>query len=336
MKRQSRPEPAAAAEAARLGEELRDARMAMGLSVEDVAAALRIRRVYLLALEEGRARDLPAPAYAVGFVRSYARALGLDHDEIVRRFREGASTAVPRKTDLVFPEPVPERGVPAGALVLAGAVVVIGAYVGWWHWSGSGERVVDTVPPPSPRVEELAATRAPPPPPRPPVAPGESAATRQAAPAAEGPAQRPSAPAPSVAPSPSPTPTAAIAAPAPPLPPVPVAAPAPAPAASPPAAAPRPAEPRLLLRARTADVWIQVRERPNGPVLVDRVLRPGDSWQAPAQEGMVLATGNAGGLEVVVDGEPLGLGPGQSVRRGIPLDVERLKALAAPARPAPQ
>ncbi len=124
----------------------------------------------------------------------------------------------------------------------------------------------------------------------------------------------------------------------PPLPPVPVAAPAPAPApaASPPAAAPRPAEPRLLLRARTADVWIQVRERPNGPVLVDRVLRPGDSWQAPAQEGMVLATGNAGGLEVVVDGEPLGLGPGQSVRRGIPLDVERLKALAAPARPAPQ
>lgn len=336
MKRLSRSEPAAAAEAARLGEELRDARMALGLSIEDVAASLRIRRVYLHALEEGRARDLPAPAYAVGFVRSYARALGLDHDEIVRRFREGASTAVPRKTDLVFPEPVPERGVPAGALVLAGAVVVIGAYVGWWHWSGSGERVVDAVPPPPPRVEELAATRAPAPRP---AAPAESAAPRQPLPATDGAAPRPGAP-----PAPaSPTPTAAIAAPAPPLPaappPAPPAAPVPAPsavAASPPAAAPRPAEPRLVLRARNADVWIQVRDRPNGPVLVDRVLRPGDSWQAPAQEGLVLATGNAGSLELVLDGEPLGLGPGQSVRRGIALDTERLKALAAPARPATQ
>ncbi|MFX5313700.1 hypothetical protein ABTD10_20120, partial [Acinetobacter baumannii] len=90
------------------------------------------------------------------FVRTYARALGLDADEMVRRFREGTSAVVPRKIDLVFPEPVPERGVPAGALVLAGAVVVIAAYVGWWHWSGSGERVVDTVPPPPPHIGELA------------------------------------------------------------------------------------------------------------------------------------------------------------------------------------
>ncbi|MBX9700893.1 MAG: helix-turn-helix domain-containing protein, partial [Acetobacteraceae bacterium] len=166
MKRLTRSEPAAtaAAEGARLGGELRDARQGLGLSIDDVSAALRIRRVYLVALEEGRARDLPAPAYAIGFVRSYAKALGLDDNEMVRRFREGSGTAAPRKPDLVFPEPVPERGVPAGALVLAGAVVVIGAYVGWWHWSGSGDRVVDAVPPPPPRLEELAALREPPPP----------------------------------------------------------------------------------------------------------------------------------------------------------------------------
>jgi len=104
------------------------------------------------------------------------------------------------------------------------------------------------------------------------------------------------------------------------------------PAAAQPAAAPGP---RVLLRARGADVWIQVRGRDNGPVLVDRILRPGDSWTAPAQDGLVLATGNAPSLDLVVDGEPLGFGPGQSVRRGIPLDPERLKAAlaAAPARP---
>ncbi|MBK1660723.1 hypothetical protein CKO45_21100, partial [Paracraurococcus ruber] len=115
-----------------------------------MAQALRIRRVYLSALEDGRIRDLPAPAYAVGFVRTYARALGLDADEMVRRFREASGPTVARKTDLVFPEPVPDRGVPAGAVILGGVVLAIGAYVGWYQWSGSGNRVVDAVPPPPP------------------------------------------------------------------------------------------------------------------------------------------------------------------------------------------
>src|SRR4051812_49760401 len=121
MKRFARPEQTAG-EAARLGEELRDARMALGLSIEDISAALRIRRVYLAALEEGRVRDLPAPAYAVGFVRTYARSLGLDENDVVRRFREASGPNVDRKTDLIFPEAVPDRGVPAGAVILVGVV----------------------------------------------------------------------------------------------------------------------------------------------------------------------------------------------------------------------
>ena len=52
MKRMPRPEPSAG-ETARLGEQLRDARLALGLSLEDMSADLRIRRVYLAALEEG-------------------------------------------------------------------------------------------------------------------------------------------------------------------------------------------------------------------------------------------------------------------------------------------
>ena len=150
-----RPEPSAG-EAARLGGELRDARLALGLSIEDLVASLRIRQPYLVALEEGRVRDLPAPAYAVAFVRAYAKALGLDADEVVRRFREASGPAVQRKTDLVFPEPVPERGVPAGAVMLVGAVLAVGAYIGWYQWSGSGTRTVDVVPAP-PRARSRAA-----------------------------------------------------------------------------------------------------------------------------------------------------------------------------------
>lgn len=311
MKRNSRPEPAAAAaEVARLGEELRDARMALGISLAEVSETLRIRRVYIQALEEGRARDLPAPAYAIGFVRTYAKALGLDDDDMVRRFREGTGSAVPRKPDLVFPEPVPERGVPAGALVLTGAVVVIAAYIGWWNWSGSGERVVDAVPPPPPRLQDLATVREPPP--------------------AEAPA--PPAPLP---------PTQAAAAPAPALP-VRPGAPGAAPVAPPPstvAPAPRPDEPRVVLRARTTEVWVQVRERANGPILVDRVLKPGESYAVANRDPpAVLNTGNAGQVEVLVDGQTLagGLGVGPPARRGQSLDPEKLKTIpAAAASPAP-
>ena len=62
---------------------LRDARVLAGLSLADVERDTRINRVYLEAIEEGRFQDIPAPVYARGFVRSYARYLGLDPEEAV-------------------------------------------------------------------------------------------------------------------------------------------------------------------------------------------------------------------------------------------------------------
>ena len=43
----------------------------------------RINRTYLQAIEDGRFEELPAPVYARGFVRSYARHLGVDPEEAV-------------------------------------------------------------------------------------------------------------------------------------------------------------------------------------------------------------------------------------------------------------
>jgi cytoskeleton protein RodZ len=153
-----------AGEAARFGDQLREAREGLGLTLEDIAENLRIRQVYLAALEEGRLRELPAPAYATGFVRSYARALGLDADSFVRRFLDVSGTA-PRKPTLVFPEPVPERGTPTGALLLGGAALALLAYLGWYSWSSRGPRTVDAVPPPPPAIEQAARPPAPAPPP---------------------------------------------------------------------------------------------------------------------------------------------------------------------------
>ena len=185
MKRSARTENTVQ-EAARVGEELREARIALGVSVEDAATQLRINKRYLQALEEGRVKDLPGAAYAVGFVRSYATALGLDPDDAVRRFRDMSGTAVTKSGDLVFPEPVPRRGIPTGILAAAGVAIALAGYVAWYQWSGRGARVVDAVPPLPPRLERAA----------------EATAPREApAPVAEPPAP---APAPVAAPPPPP------------------------------------------------------------------------------------------------------------------------------------
>jgi len=76
---------------------------------------------------------------------------------------------------------------------------------------------------------------------------------------------------------------------------------------------------RIILRA-TQDSWVQVRDR-NEDLLFTRVLRAGDSYQVPNQFGLTLLTGNAGGLEVEVDGTVLGaLGPVGTVRRNVALE----------------
>jgi len=189
MKRSARTENSPQ-EAARVGEELREARIALGISVEDAATQLRINKRYLQALEEGRVKDLPGAAYAVGFVRSYATALGLDADDAVRRFRDMSGTAVTKSGELVFPEPVPSRGIPTGILAAIGVAIALAGYIAWYQWSGRGARVVDSVPPLPPRLERVAeapATRETPTatvaePPAPPAPPPPAAAVQRPAP----------------------------------------------------------------------------------------------------------------------------------------------------------
>jgi cytoskeleton protein RodZ len=62
-------------------------------------------------------------------------------------------------------------------------------------------------------------------------------------------------------------------------------------------------------------------------VLVGRVLRDGETWPVPEQASLVLSTGNAGGLELLVDGNPApSLGGVGMVRRDVPLDPDLVRA----------
>ncbi|MDP6707823.1 MAG: DUF4115 domain-containing protein [Alphaproteobacteria bacterium] len=88
---------------------------------------------------------------------------------------------------------------------------------------------------------------------------------------------------------------------------------------------------RVVLRARL-DAWVQV-QGPRNELLLTRILRAGDTYHAPNRSDLVLTTGNVGGLEIIVDGEPLGpLGSIGEVRRDISLDAEELLAIAAARR----
>ena len=80
---------------------------------------------------------------------------------------------------------------------------------------------------------------------------------------------------------------------------------------------------RIVIRA-VQDSWVQVRDAQDA-ILLTRVLRAGDSYRVPNVSGLTLLTGNAGGIELEVDGIRLPpTGPQGSVRRSISLNPAQL------------
>lgn len=87
---------------------------------------------------------------------------------------------------------------------------------------------------------------------------------------------------------------------------------------------------RIVIRAN-ADSWVQVRDN-DGELILTRMLRAGDSYRVPNKDGLTLLTGNAGALEIYVDGRKAPpIGPGGAIRRDVALDADRLMAGTAAA-----
>ena len=330
-----------------VGDVLREARRSYGVEIAQIAASLRIKAAYLSALEEARYQELPGPTYAVGFLRAYAEHLGLDGEEMVRRFKREVA-GLDAKHDLSFPVPLAERSIPRISMLVA-ALILAGCGYGLWYYISSADRArperVSAVPS-TLLPERSSPTVAPSPPSAPAVAaPSEmpvspTMAERPAAvapqaigvlpspPPAASPSQATDNPQPAPAPQPAPGPTAISAAP---VAPAPVAQ---LPVTSVPEVPPAPAissakvygnasgPARIVIKA-SGDSWVQVRDQNQAVVLV-RVLHAGDIYRVPDQPGLVLRTGNAGALQVAVDGkEAPGVGPlGKS--RNVALDPNRL------------
>lgn len=310
-----------------VGELLRERREELGLELDAVGAALCIKPVFLAALEQGRTQDLPGPAYAIGFIRAYAHYLGFDAGRILDSYK-AESADVHVRPDLSLPVPLGERSVPGGPILLVALILALCGY-GTWYYLSTGERS---------RPERVAALPAelqqlPPAAHRSPAATPTAAADRASgsakgsAPPVGGarPVAGPAAPG-NAAPAAPASPAAGdvvasratTAAPQPP--------PAPAAASGALAAGATGAQPDVQIDIRAvADCWIQVRAADQS-IVFSRVLKAGETYRVP-RPGLILRTGNAGALAIVVDGKPAPpIGALGTLRRDVSLDPDALLA----------
>lgn len=273
--------------------------MGAGRAIKDIAAELRIRADHLRAIEEGRYELLPGPPYVTGFIRSYADHLGFDGSEIVAHYRE-ETRARDLSSRLVFLEPVSEGRAPAAPIVVVSALAGLLILMAWIVFS-RGDQVpfVHVVKLPERLallVDGGAGTEA---------STGVTTASTDSAtdsqPAGEGE---------NTAPQTAPENGAALI----------ESRAQPSDAAQ---VAAFGTESRITIRARD-DAWMLVRVTGQEP-LFEGVLRAGETIRVPNQKGLLISTGNAGGLEVAVDGNAVAaLGPVGGVMRGVSLDPDAL------------
>jgi cytoskeletal protein RodZ len=125
-----------------VGQRLREAREAQGMSIEDVAAQTRIPTRHLASLEASEWDKLPAATYSVGFAKNYAGAVGLDRNEIGDQLRAemGGTRPAPAHPE-IFEAVDPARTMPKGLVI--GALVLLVLVVLALTWMNNNSLEVD-------------------------------------------------------------------------------------------------------------------------------------------------------------------------------------------------
>lgn len=297
-----------------VGETLRRARLAKKLELQDVAAYLCIRARFLEALENGNTKELPGDAYAQGFVRSYAAYLGLDADKTVAEYkREMSGRVAETEADAErIEESESETLTPKPVVLILSLIVLITVFFVWKGFHTNDPVVV--VAAPEPEAVTVLDESYPLP---------EQTAELAAETAVEGPV-------PPVPPKKPQVPAAAEYAAEPAVVSEPAAVDVEIPVRRAPAEesvenihiyGQRNVNPRLVLVANEAS-WIEVRRGEN--ILISRVLNKGDRYQVSRNpEDLFLKTGNAGGLDIYLDGELMpSVGPQGALRSNVPLNPD--------------
>lgn len=130
-----------------LGSILATAREGLGLTVEQMAAELRVESRLLKALEEDRFEALPAPVFVKGYLRHLSSRFGLEYDDLLQRYTGQTNT---QDAPVTYSEPIPEESRFLAPLLIGALVLILGIPALWFTWAGR-DLISDVV---SPDVEE--------------------------------------------------------------------------------------------------------------------------------------------------------------------------------------
>ena len=284
-----------------VGQDLRKARQLKGEDIAQISAALKIRKDHLEAIEESEFGALPGRAYVIGFVRTYARYLGLDSAQCVERLKAEIAGRGENRESSVQLSPPDDRKLPQGWLVFAALLLIALAYGGYYLVNSAGRMAAQ---PTAPVPERLAVQAG---------LPEEAQAAPVGGPAVEVPAPLPeTATVPDAASSP--VPSLAVTVPA-------------APAVD---AASLPPGQRLGTQNRNSHVTLRIYRQTrisvmdrNNRVYLGRVLNAGDTYAVPNLPGLMLSSSDAGAVEVIVDGTSRGFAGRDGVETdGLSLNVQ--------------
>jgi cytoskeleton protein RodZ len=273
------------------GDRLRREREMRGITLDEIAESTKISRRHLESLEKEDFESLPGGIFNKGFVRAYARYLGIDEDQAVADYSANSDEVPPPEDQFpleIHEEPDRKMNPRRARWPLIGATAaVVAVAVGYTLWAKKGNHhgVASSVSAAGP------------------VAAGNSSSasdTKTSAVQNTIASQSKAAPAPATNQAPVAVPVkqvAAVVAPANSAPPAPV-----------PAARPRPQPPEhtffIIIKAKE-DSWISVVA--DGHRVAHGTLRADKQRFIRAGKQIIVTTGNAGGLEVSYNGKPLGV-----------------------------
>lgn len=299
------------------GDTLRQARESRGWSLAEVASKLNLTQVSLSNLEAGAFDKLPGHTFSRGYIRAYAKLLGMDQAPLVQAFDQYTGTNA-QGSDVHGLGRIEEPGRLSHNLLRIVSLLLVLALVGggflWWQDQAamrgkdqagltmehveveSADGTTQIHPLDEPEDQAVADAKE--------GQPTELSLNQGQAPVDPATTGAPAASSPSVAETPAVQPQVPAAAPAPVVT-APVAPPAAAPAS--PAAAPIAGAGQLTMQF-VADCWTQVTDG-NGKVLLSALKRKGDNVDLSGKPPFAVRLGYARGVQMTYNGQAVDVAP---------------------------
>ncbi len=128
-----------------IGAMLREERERQGLSLDVVSDKIKITRTCLAAIEDGNEKALPHPVYAKGFIKNYARLLGVDHEDFARELSEAYKVEETPLHEMTVLQDIPDDDCgcasgmgsrfPLRTIVVVMGVLLLVAGIGWFVYA---------------------------------------------------------------------------------------------------------------------------------------------------------------------------------------------------------